>query len=178
MARYVIGPDTALRLAADVAALPAGMRLFAPTLLRSQVLAQLYCEVQRGELERKAARVRLDHLRSLQIRLLGDRSSQDVAWRMAVEAGWQDTFFAEYVALTKLQADALAVENADLARMASKLVPVATYEELLSWMPSQQPHYVARPPGLVGRIPGCRHAASIRPSTRANSMPSPSRTRH
>ena len=47
------------RLEAALAAREAGIasrhRLFAPTLLRSQVLAQLYVEVQRGDLSRTEA---------------------------------------------------------------------------------------------------------------------------
>lgn len=50
---------------------------------------------------------RLDHVRKLRIRLLGDRVLQNVAWTVADQLGWSDTFDAEYVALTQLQADAL-----------------------------------------------------------------------
>ena len=42
---------------------------------------------------------RLDFLRGLRIRLLGDRVLQRVAWKVAEELGWHDTFVAEYVAL-------------------------------------------------------------------------------
>lgn len=75
----VIGPDAALSLAQTRAVLPARHRLLAPTLVRSQVLALLYAKVQRGELARREAGAQLDHLRGLQIRLLGDRALQRVA---------------------------------------------------------------------------------------------------
>jgi predicted nucleic acid-binding protein len=132
MTRFVIDHDVALVLAEQEAEIPARHHLVAPTLLRSQVLAQLFVAVQRGDLSRKEADRRLDFLRRLRIRLLGDRVLQRVAWQVAVELGWKDTFVAEYVALTKLQADAFVTRNASLARAAGRLVPVATMEELLS----------------------------------------------
>lgn len=132
MTRYVIGPDMALELAARKTAIPSGHRLLAPTLLRSQVLAQLFIDVRRGVLDRKEADRRLDYLRALQIRLLGDRVLQRVAWQVADQLGWDDTFVAEYIALTKLQADALVIRDASIAEAARQIVAVATMEELLS----------------------------------------------
>ena len=131
MTKYVIGPDVALALAERHAVPSAQHRLLAPTLLRSQALAQLYADVQRGLLSRKEADRRLDHLRALRIRLLGDRVLQRVAWQVALELGWRDTFVAEYVALTKLQADALVTRDAVLAQAARKVVAVATMDDLL-----------------------------------------------
>jgi predicted nucleic acid-binding protein len=132
VARYVIEPEVALALAEQEARVPAKHRLLAPTLLRSHVLAQLYVAVQRGAMTRKDANDRLDYLRGLQVRLLGDRVLQRVAWDIAADLGWQDTFVAEYLALTKLQADALVTGNVDLAAAARKVVSVATLEDLLS----------------------------------------------
>ena len=132
MTRYVVDPDVALALAEREAEVPARNHLVAPTLLRSQVLALLFVEVQRGRLSRREADRRLDHLRGLRNRLLGDRVLQRVAWEIALELGWEDTFVAEYVALTKLQADALVTRNASLAMAAAKVVAVATMDDLLS----------------------------------------------
>ena len=132
MTKYVIGPDVALALAERNAVVSPQHRLLAPTLLRSQVLAQLYGEVRRGHLTRKEADHRLDYLRALQLRLLGDRVLQRVAWDVAADLGWSDTFVAEYVALTKLQADALVTRDASLAQAARRVVAVATMEDLLS----------------------------------------------
>lgn len=87
MTRFVIGPDVALRLAQLQAVVPAEHQLLAPTLMRSQVLAQLYILVRRGELDRKAAERQLDHLRGLRVRLLGDRVLQSVAWKIADQLG-------------------------------------------------------------------------------------------
>ncbi len=132
MARYVIEPIVALTLAERNAKVPAHHRLFAPTLLRSQMLARLYEAVRHGETTRKEANARLDYLRALQVRLLGDRVLQRVAWDIADQLGWEDTFVAEYLALTKLQADALITCSEEVAAAARNVVPVATLEDLLS----------------------------------------------
>lgn len=132
MARYVIDPDVALALAEQAAQIPGRHKLLAPTLLRSQVLAQLFVQVQQGQMSRTEAGRRLDYLRGLQVRLLGDRVLQKVAWDIALELGWQDTFVAEYLALTKLQADALVTRSAELAKAAGKVIAVASMDDLLS----------------------------------------------
>jgi hypothetical protein len=132
LSRFVIGPDVALALAESNAAVPAHHRLLAPTLLRSQVLAALFDEVQGGRLERREAERRLDYLRGLQMRLLGDRVLQQTAWRIAEELAWPDTFVAEYLALTRLQADALVVRDPALVQVARRMVPVASIDDLLA----------------------------------------------
>jgi predicted nucleic acid-binding protein len=132
MTRYVIDPEIALELAARDARVPDRHRLVAPTLLRSQVLALLYADVRAGTLARAEASRRLDYLRGLQMRLLGDRVLQRRAWDVAAELGWPDTYAAEYIALTMLQADALVTENAELARAARRFVAVASIRELLA----------------------------------------------
>jgi predicted nucleic acid-binding protein len=130
MTRYVIGPDVAMRLAVDQAVIRSEHGLLAPTLLRSQVLSLLYQAVRRGELTKKAADERLNYVRRLRMRLLGDRVLQSVAWKVADQLGWSDTFDAEYVALTQLQADAFVTLDQHLARAVEDLVPVAPIEAL------------------------------------------------
>ena len=130
MTRYVIGPDVALRLAHDRAAVSDQHQVLAPTLLRSHVPSSLYRAVQRGELTKKEADERLNYLRGLRIRLLGDRVLQSVAWKVADGPGWPDTFDAEYIALTQLQADAFVTLDQRLARAVTELVTVAPIEEL------------------------------------------------
>ena len=130
MTRYVIGPDVALRLAHDRAVIGAGHQLLAPTLLRSQLLSLLFQAVGRGELTKKDAELRLDYVRGLRLRLLGDRVLQNVAWQVAERLGWPDTYDAEYVALTQLQADAFITLDDRLARAARELVDVAPIEAL------------------------------------------------
>ena len=132
MTRFVIGPDVALHLAQLQAVVPARHQLLAPTLMRSQVLAQLYGLVRRGELDRKAAERQLDHLRGLRLRLLGDRVLQSLAWKLADQLGWPDTFVAEYIALTQLQADAFVCMDPDLAHAVSGIVTVASIDHLMA----------------------------------------------
>lgn len=130
LTKFVIGPDVALRLARDEAVIPDEHRLLAPTLLRSQVLSLLYRAVRQGELSRKDADRRLNYVRGLQMRLLGDRVLQNVAWKIADQLGWPDTLHAEYIALTQLQADAFITLDAELAHAVEGLVMVAPIEAL------------------------------------------------
>jgi predicted nucleic acid-binding protein len=130
MTRYVIGPDVAIRLAHDQAVIGDEHQILAPTLLRSQLLSLLYQAVRRGEMTRKDAERRLDYVRGLRIRLLGDRVLQNVAWKVADQLGWSDTYDAEYVALTQLQADAFITLDGQVAHAVKDLVTVATIEAL------------------------------------------------
>ena len=130
MTRYVIGPDVAIRLAQEQAVVGDGHQILAPTLLRSQMLSSLYQAVHRGEMTKKDAEQRLNYLRGLRIRLLGDRVLQNVAWKVADQLGWPDTFAAEYVALTQLQADALITLDDQFAQAVKDLVTVAPVEAL------------------------------------------------
>jgi predicted nucleic acid-binding protein len=128
--RYVIGPDVALRLAEERVVVDDEHRLVAPTLLRSQLLSRLYDAVRRGELTKRDAEQRLDYVRGLRIRLLGDRVLQSVAWKLADQLGWADTFTAEYLAATRLQADAFITLDERLAREVKDLVMIAPIETL------------------------------------------------
>ena len=130
MTRYVIGPDVAMRLAQDQAVIGGGHQILAPTLLRSQLLSLLYQAVHRGEINKQDAERRLDYVRGLRIRLLGDRVLQNVAWKVADQLGWPDTFAAEYVALTQLQAEAFITLDGQLAGAVKDLVTVAPVEAL------------------------------------------------
>jgi len=130
MTRYVIGPDVAVRLAYEEAVIRSEHQILAPTLLRSQLLSLLYQAVRRGEMTREDAERQLDYVRGLRIRLLGDRVLQAVAWKIAAQFGWSDTFDAEYVALTQLQADALVTLDPQLADAVKDLVTVAPVEAL------------------------------------------------
>ncbi len=130
MTRFVIASDLALLLAQQRTRVPAHHQLLAPTLLRSEVLARLYGEVRRGALAQREAEQRLDHLRRLRIRLLGDRVLQRVAWQMAERLGWPDTYAAEYLALTQLQADAFVTLDPAWAEAARAVVPVLPPEAL------------------------------------------------
>jgi predicted nucleic acid-binding protein len=130
MTRYVIGPDVARRLAQDEVVIPDEHQLLAPTLLRSQMLSLLYRAVRHGAMAKKDADRQLNYVRALRIRLLGDRVLQSVAWKVADQLGWPDTFEAEYVALTQLQADAFVTLDAELASAVKGLVTIAPIEAL------------------------------------------------
>jgi len=130
MTRFVIGPDVALRLATEEVVVSDEHQLVAPTLLRSQLLAMLFRSVQRGEMRERDADQHLDFVRGLRIRLLGDRVLQRMAWRVAAQLGWDDTYAAEYVALTQLQADAFVTLDGELAQAVAGVVTVAGYEAL------------------------------------------------
>jgi predicted nucleic acid-binding protein len=132
MTRYVIGPDVALRLAQDGARVPTHHQLLAPTLLRSQLLSRLYHSVRMGEITKKDAGRQLDHVRALRLRLLGDRVLQNLAWKIADQLGWEDTFDAEYLALTQLQADAFVTLDKHLAQAVSGVVTTASIGALES----------------------------------------------
>jgi predicted nucleic acid-binding protein len=130
MSRYVIGPDVAMQLAHDEAVIRGEHQILAPALLRSQLLSLLYQAVHRGQLTKNDAGRRLSYVRGLRIRLLGDRVLQEVAWKVADQLGWPDTLDAEYVALTKLHADALITLDRQLAEAVKDLVSVAPIDAL------------------------------------------------
>lgn len=67
----------------------------------------------------------------LRLRLLGERVLQGVAWTIADQLGWPDTYPAEYVALTQLQADAFVTLDPELALAVRGLVTVAPYDALV-----------------------------------------------
>lgn len=130
MTRYVIDPGVTLHLARSSAVVAEKAQLVAPTLLRSQVLSLLYQAVKRGEISRKEAERQLDYIRSLRIRLLGDRVLQRQAWKVAEGLSWSDTLAAEYVALTQLQADAFITLDAVLGKAVGSMVTVASIDDL------------------------------------------------
>ena len=129
--RYVLTPDVALLLARDRVVVPHEHALVAPALMRSQLVSLLYRAAARGEVTEREARAQLDHVRTLRLRLLGDRVLQATAWSIAAELGWPDTLDAEYVAVTRLQADALVTLDTGLATQVSRLVEVTPVAVLL-----------------------------------------------
>jgi predicted nucleic acid-binding protein len=130
MTRFVVDCGVVLRLAAEQIDVPDAHELLAPTLLRSQTLSALHEAVDRGEISRDVARDRLTHIRGMRIRLLGDAVLQRRAWDVADRLGWTETYDAEYIALTQLQADAFVTLDAKLARRVKDVVPTATLDEL------------------------------------------------
>ena len=130
MARFVVDCGVVLRLASDGVDVLSEHELLAPTLLRSQTLSALHEAVHRGELPVDDARDRLKRVGAMQIRLLGDAVLRRRAWEIAEELGWAETYDAEYVALTQLQADAFVTLDTELARRVEGVVPLATIDAL------------------------------------------------
>ena len=73
---------------------------------------------------------RLRRIGEMPIRLLGDAVLRRRAWEIAEQLGWADTYDAEYVALTHLQADAFVTLNKELARAVKGLVKTAPISAL------------------------------------------------
>jgi predicted nucleic acid-binding protein len=132
MTRFVVDAGAVLEMAAEGLQVAADHELLAPTLVRSQVLSKLHEQVHDGELSAEEAHDRLAYFGGLKMRLLGDAVLRRVAWEVADQLGWASTYDAEYIALTKLQADALVTLDVELARRADGLVEVAPIEALLS----------------------------------------------
>lgn len=130
MTRYGIDAGTAIRIATEGVPVHPGHQLVAPSLLRSQALSRLYRSSRSGELDAKEARRILDGITTMKIRLLGDRVSRAVAWQLAEQLRLDDTADAEYLAVAKLQADALVASDPEVAALAEGVVPVAAYEDL------------------------------------------------
>ena len=130
MARFVVDCSAALHLASEELEVAEEHELLAPTLLRSQTLSALHEAVHKGELEAEVALERLERVGKLPIRLLGDAVLRRNAWRFAEQLGWAETYDAEYLALTKLQGDALFTLDPELARKGEGVVPLATLDEL------------------------------------------------
>ena len=130
MTKFVVDASAVLHLASEGIVVGPEHELLAPTLLRSQVLSTLHEAVQRGDLTDDVARDRLAKVNRIKIRLLGDAVMRRKAWELADQLGWWETFGAEYVALTQLQADALVTLNSDFAHAVEGVVKVASVDDL------------------------------------------------
>ena len=130
MTRFVVDCGVVLRLASGGIEVAAEHELLAPTLLRSQTLSALHEAVHAGEIDPDVAFNRLADIRAMPIRLLGDAVLRRRAWELADQLGWAETYDAEYIALTQLQADAFVTLDAELARRVEGIVPTATIEAL------------------------------------------------
>jgi predicted nucleic acid-binding protein len=128
--RFVVDCETLLGIAAGEIEVAAEHQLVAPTLVRSQALSALYEAARRGEISAAAGLECVTRINSLKVRFLGDKVLQRQAWKIADQLGWETTYDAEYVALTRLQADAFVTSRDDLARAVSGLIETATVDAL------------------------------------------------
>ena len=130
MACYVIDAPTLLHLVAARVPVNTNHQLVAPNLIRSQALSLLLAAVCLDELTEEVALQRHERLTGVKIRLFGDRVSRRTAWKIAREQGWQTTYEAEYLAVTRLQADALVTIDSAMAARAKGVVPTAHLDAL------------------------------------------------
>ncbi|MHA6523354.1 type II toxin-antitoxin system VapC family toxin [Tessaracoccus sp. G1721] len=132
MTRFVVDATTLLHVLDDGRAISASHQLVAPAAIRSQVMDLLLQRVDRGDLSEPQALALHEKLTQMRMRLLNDRVSRRVAWDIARTSGWTTMARAEYIALVKLQADALVTVDPDLAAAAAGIVPVVEPERLFS----------------------------------------------
>ena len=132
MARYVIDAPTLLHLIDNDLRVATGHQLVAPNSIRSEALQQLLDDVRHGKRTEKDALATHERVTEMKMRLLGDRMSRGNAWRIAREHGWETLRDAEYLAVTRLQADALVTIDPALAANAKDVVPLAPLDALLS----------------------------------------------
>jgi predicted nucleic acid-binding protein len=130
--RFVVDAGAVLRLAAEEHEPHPDHELLAPTLIRSQTLSALHEAVHAGKLDAGVARERIQRVNATKIRLLGDAVLRRNAWEVADRLGWAETYGAEYIALTMLQADALVTLDRKLERAAARLVETAAYDALFT----------------------------------------------
>jgi predicted nucleic acid-binding protein len=128
--RFVVDARAVIHLASQEIEVSEEHELLAPTLLRSQALSILHESVQTGKLEADVAREQLARINGMKIRLLGDAVLRRRAWEVADRLGWAETYDAEYVALTQLQADAFVTLDEKLARSVAGLVETASIDAL------------------------------------------------
>jgi hypothetical protein len=132
MARYVIDARTLVHVVDDGLAVHSRHQLVAPNSIRSQALQLLLDDVRRGVRTEAEALERHERITELKMRLLGDRASRGLAWRLAREHDLERLHVAEYLAITRLQADALVTVDATLSATARDVVPLASVAALLS----------------------------------------------
>jgi predicted nucleic acid-binding protein len=130
VARYVIDAPTLLHMLRTGVEVHDSHRLVGPNLIRSQASTLLLRAVTEGDLSENEAVALLEQIAEIKIRVLNDRVSRRTAWRIAREQGWETTDDAEYVAVCRLQADALVTVDTAFAARIDGLVPVAPLEAL------------------------------------------------
>jgi hypothetical protein len=130
---YVIDAEAAIELARRGHTTPGGnYALFAPTLLRSQVLSILHTELVTQDGDPKEMLALAEAACRLPRRLLGDAVLRATAWRIATEHHWSSTLASEYIALTLLHGKALIANDDELRANASGIVPTDTVDSFLA----------------------------------------------
>ncbi len=123
--RYGIDAATLLLIADGSVVVSPAHSLVAPNRVLPDLLGLLLTRVRDGSLAERDALTLHTRATETKIRLLGDRMSRRTAWNLALAQGWDELRDAEYLAVVKLQGDALVASDPRLAKRASGLVPVA-----------------------------------------------------
>lgn len=131
MARYGIDPPTLLKLLDSGRQVASTHQLVAPSSLRQEAMQMLLDDVRESRRTEKAALELHELMTGLKVRLLADRVSRRTAWQIAMEQQWPTLRDAEYLAIVRLQADALVTVDPSLAAKAQGIVPIAEFEALL-----------------------------------------------
>ena len=140
MARFVIDAQTLIHLVDEDLRPHANHQLVAPNVIRSESMNLLLQDVRAGTRTERAALEVHERITEVKMRLLGDRVSRTTAWRIARERDWSTLRDAEYLAVARLQADALVTIDDALAARATDVVPVAPLEALFAsrWRPGHK----------------------------------------
>jgi predicted nucleic acid-binding protein len=132
VARYVIDAPTLLHLVDAQLYVDPGHQLVAPNSIRSEALELLLHDVRAGKRTEAAALKTHERMTEIKMRLLGDRVSRRTAWQLARQRDWDTLRDAEYLAVARLQADALVTVDPRLAATARDTVAVAAIDDLLA----------------------------------------------
>lgn len=132
MARYVIDAPTLLHLVDAGLLVDPAHQLVAPNSIRSEALELLLGDVRAGLRTEAAAMAAHEQMTAVKLRQLGDRVSRRTAWKVARQHDWDTLRDAEYIAITRLQADALITVDPRLAAIACHDIPVAAIDDLLA----------------------------------------------
>jgi predicted nucleic acid-binding protein len=130
VARYVIDAPTLVYLVDQETRVDQAHQLVAPSSIRSEALELLLRDVRSGKRTERAALDAHERMTEIKIRTLGDRVSRRTSWQVARDHDWDTLRDAEYIAITRLQADALVTVDPRLAADAQGNVPVAPVDAL------------------------------------------------
>ncbi len=131
MTRLAIDPSTLLAIAQSGRSVDSAHQLVAPDAIRADALDLLLGRVRSGELDEDDALELHDAITGVKVRLLGDRVSRRLAWRIASDRG-ATVHEAQYVSVARLQADALVTSDPRLAALAAGVVRLAELGEVVA----------------------------------------------
>lgn len=132
MARYGIDAPTLVHLVDKGLEVDRAHQLVAPHSIRSDALQLLLDDVRAGRRTDREALALHQRMTELKLRVLGDRVSRGTAWELARAHDWDSLDGAEYLAVTRLQADALVTVDREMRARAKGIVPTAPIRSLLA----------------------------------------------